>query len=109
MAQTKSWERWTQKTKTFPTNQYHLTEILKNVGDRIITDPMTEEEYERFRRAVKFWGWRRGKKVQVRTFKYDGKRIVQVTLVSHTRTNFEDYADYWNNVFPNSTKRSSKK
>ncbi len=106
----KHWERWTEKTKTFPTNKYNFTELLKYTGDMLETYPMEFDDYTKFKTAIKFWAWRRNKKVTIRAQKYPGrKRIVRVTLVSHNKPPpDEEYLEYWN-VIQNSTKRSSKK
>lgn len=82
----KTFLRWTQISKTFPTNKYGFKFHLKRVGDFIVTHPMSNEERAKFKYAAYAYAW--AKKWRVR---FKSKRIgldsyeCTVTLVSKTR------------------------
>lgn len=92
MNSTKTWLRWTQKTREFPKPKYGFTQYLKHTGDMLETFPMSIEDGVRFRDAAKFWAHRHGKRVKTETIKApDNMVIKRVTLISHHRKREYDY------------------
>lgn len=88
MAQTKHWKRWTQTshTKFFPKSKYNFTEILKRVGDYVVTFPMTQKEYLRIKDAAKYWAWYHDKRVSIVKIPASPDTWrVRVTLIAHHR------------------------
>lgn len=87
----KTWERWTQKTKEFPKPKYNFSFHLRSVGDHVITNPMTEPEYQKIKDAAKFWAWRHDKRVRIKKNKV-GKGLYEVviTLIAQHRRHMEE-------------------
>lgn len=88
---TKLWKRWTTTSPIdgephFPKPVYRFTEILKRVGDYIVTNPLTEAEYTKFKDAAKFWAWYHDKRVRIKKDRLgDGMCKVTVVLMAHHR------------------------
>lgn len=92
MALTKTWERWTQKTKQFPKSKYGFTEYLRRVGDYVETHPMSHADYIRLKDAAKFWAYNHKVRVKIRIQKEgDGLFSGRITLVSLTRKRDDEY------------------
>lgn len=93
---TKTWLRWTQKTKEFPKPKYNFTSILTHVGDSIETYPMSYEDYIRFKDAAKFWAWHHGKRIKIKSIRQPNRmRVAIVMLISHSRTRNLEWDNYW--------------
>lgn len=88
---TKHWKRWTTTSPIdgephFPKPIYRFTEILRHVGDYIVTNPITQEEYMRFKDAAKFWAWYHDKRVRIKKDRLgNGMCKVTVVLMAHHR------------------------
>ena len=81
-----SWTRWVQQTKEFPKPVYGFTKYLKNIGDKIVTNPMTQADYLKFKDAAKFWAWYHDKRVRIlKNRKPDNMFEVEIRLVAHHR------------------------
>lgn len=83
---TKTWERWTQKTKEFPKPKYGFTQLLKHTGDTLVTHPMSPGDAGRFHDAAKFWAYYHGKRIKTTWHRApDDCYYLKVVLISHTR------------------------
>lgn len=95
MAPTKTWIRWTQQTKEFPKPKYGFTKYLRSIGDHVITEPMTEAEYQKIKDAAKFWAWYHDKRVRIKKNRV-GPRMYEVviTLVAQHRKHMDRESPY---------------
>lgn len=90
MSTGKKWLRPTEKTKQFPTNKYHFSQHLTQVGDWIETDPVTRSDVKKLNKAAHFWAWQHKCRVSVVYYPApDDMCVVRITLVSKHR-----YRDY---------------
>lgn len=96
----KTWKRWTEHTKQFPKPKYGFTQYLKQIGDHVITHPMTEAEYQKIKDAAKFWAWKHDKRVRIKKNRV-GKGLFEVviTLIAHHRQHLDEPVWY---EFPDS-------
>lgn len=80
----KTWVRPTQLTKSFPSKKYYFDDHLKKKGDWLETNPMTREEYLKFKKAVCFWSWRRGYRIKFVSWPVENGAMkeVRVTLTA---------------------------
>jgi hypothetical protein len=88
MATTKHWPRWTttSQTKFFPKPKYGFSQHLKRVGDTLVTHPVDEAGYQKFKDAAKFWAWYHDKRVRIIRNKLgDGMSEVVIRLVAQHR------------------------
>lgn len=82
----KGWKRWVEENKHFPRPKYGFTQHLKHIGDKLITHPITEADYIRFKDAAKFWAWFHDKRIRTKKNRLpDGMCFVEVTLIAHNR------------------------
>lgn len=86
MEQKKSWTRWTESQKIFPTNKYNFKNILKKAGDYVETHPLSLEDYVKIKKAVHFWAWHRGYTVKTRAFRTpENMYVVYIELLAKHR------------------------
>lgn len=81
-----TWKRWTELTKTFPSNKYNFKKYLTRPGDYVWTNPMTKEDASRIKKAAENWAYY--KKYRVSVYRYpekDGMQSVKIKLLSLTR------------------------
>lgn len=82
----KKWKRWVEDLKAFPKPKYEFTKHLRHIGDAIITNPMTQEDYIRFKLAARFWAWYHDKRIRTKKNRLpDGMCYVVLTLIAHNR------------------------
>lgn len=88
----KTWLRWNQLSKTFPTDKYGFSKHLKKVGDYILTHPMEYADMYRMFIAVKNWAYYHKKRVSTERFPVaDGKYRLKVMLTSQHRKREFDF------------------
>lgn len=82
----KTWERWTQKTKSFPEPKYGFTQHLKHIGDYVETYPLSMEDRLKFQHAIKAWAWYHKKRINITSIPAgNGMFIMRGRLVSMHR------------------------
>lgn len=87
MEQTKSWVRWTESNRIFPSNKYNFSHHLKRKGDYVAAYPLSSKERKKLADAAYAWAWWHKYTVKITSFPWEkkGQYIVQVLLVSKYR------------------------
>jgi hypothetical protein len=80
--QKKSWKRKSNIVPGGrPENKYNFSTYLHKVGDWVETHPLTEEEYQRIRKAAFIWGYRHNCRMSIRKKRIPGGFGALITLI----------------------------
>lgn len=82
----------TMASRPFPKNKYHFSKYLVDVGDYLVTEPITPRKKAKlFAQAAYFWAWNHRKVIKTNIQpNVDNTWTVTVTLVSkHRKRDYE--------------------
>lgn len=76
-------KRWTQTSKTFPSDKYSFSFHLQRIGDWIQTGPLSVSEVKKIVDAAYIWAWHKKWRVQTKRIRVsEDKYEVKITLTS---------------------------
>jgi len=78
---TKTWKRKGNFENGIPFDKYQFSKHLKRLGDWVLTEALSEEDFHRIRKAAYIWAFRHHCKISVRKYRVTGGWGVKITVV----------------------------